>query len=733
MLDYKVKSTDIKTEQDLDSMVSAYNTMAPNLSAFDTETTGTHIICDVPFLFQFGWIDNAHSTIHTYTVDIELLPKLASSVITVWNILVRQSKMYVGHNVAYDMHMLANINKEYIHTNLRDSMHMIRLAHDNIPTRSGGVPLKLKEYTKRYLDPDAKAHDKLLQTERTAIAKRLNKQLQDAFNSVGHVPDGYRSWTVGAMKEYFKDPTFLVSDLPEDLQEVYLAWRSSLPKQIGDIVVGRVDKDDVPYNLLNRANVTKYGHMDIVYTLAVALQCMPVIELRENLKGLEIESELIPVFYEMERTGFQADKQYLIESKTKLRNYIHRRRKELVELTGVQFTISQSKVIMRIANEYYGLGVSSTGAEIFDAIQNTLDKDTDAYKFISLIQELRTLEKWYSTYLTRLEHDLIRSDKLYTQINSVGTASLRVTSNFQQFPKGGIKDIEGNELFNPRKIIVVSKGYDSIVYMDYSQIELRVQALYTLILGEGDMNLCRAYMPYKCYRIVRSNIPSMTHEEFDPFNKYHIRDWRGEWYHNEDDERWVPVDLHGATTKEAFGIDESHPDFKRLRSQGKRVNFAKNYGATFSRIKIMFPEYDDAQVKQIDEGYYKAFPGIRIYQDYCYRLANHQAFATNLFDVKYWNVSGHNLINMLIQGSSAVFLKLKEIEIHKYLKKHGYKSRMQMNIHDEISFLKHPDDPKHIWKDIQRIMEQWDDAPVPIVADLEITYTNWADKEDWEI
>ena len=420
MLDYRVQSIDILSEEDMFAMVDLFNSIKPRLGAFDTEATGLHIKCDVPFLFQFGWIDRLHQTIYTYTVDIELREALAKRVLNLWHNLSRTMNHYCGHNVAFDMHMLANIDMPYSDPNLRDTMHMIRLAHDNIPTRSGGVPLKLKQYAKQYIDDDAKAHDTLLQKERTAIASKLNKQLQIAFNDTGYIPDGYKSWTVAAMKEQFKDPTFMLDDLPTgELIIAYEGWRASLPEQIKQIVVGRVTKDDVPYNILDRANVTKYGHMDVVYTICIAMKCLPVIKIRENLEGLRIENELIPVFYDMERQGFYADKEYLRVSKLKLRTYIRTRRKELALLTGRQFTISQSKVIADICNTQYNLNVKSTGAEVFDALLNGLEGKPK--QFINLVQELRTLEKWYSTYLTRLEHDLIRSDKLYTQINSVGT------------------------------------------------------------------------------------------------------------------------------------------------------------------------------------------------------------------------------------------------------------------------------------------------------------------------
>ena len=178
---------------------------------------------------------------------------------------------------------------------------------------------------------------------------------------------------------------------------------------------------------------------------------------------------------------------------------------------------------------------------------------------------MRTLEKWYSAYIIRFQKDLKFNDKLYTTINQVGAVSGRVTSDFQQFPKKPIKTIDGKELFHPRRII---KTDTAIVYLDYSQIELRFQALYTVIIGKPDFNMCRAYMPYKC--ISKEGIP------FDYNKPEHIKNWNKEWYHEENpEEHWDPVDVHGATTTAATGLTKDDPEFHTLRSTiGKRVNFA---------------------------------------------------------------------------------------------------------------------------------------------------------------
>ena len=256
-------------------------------------------------------------------------------------------------------------------------------------------------------------------------------------------------------------------------------------------------------------------------------------------------------------------------------------------------------------------------------------------------------------------------------------------------------------------------------------MELRIQAHFTTLIGHPDYNLCRAYMPYDCH----------TYNEmfdlvvFDYKNPEHIKKWKEPWYYEEaPDKRWVPTDVHGATTKAAFDIDESNPEFHDLRYVGKRVNFAKNYGASLKRIKEMFPEYDDETCKNIDEAYYKAFPGVKKYHEACFHWAEYP-WMDNLFGVKYYGVSGHNLRNMLVQGTGAYYLKEKIVQVDKYLIEHHCKSKWCMQIHDELQFYWHKDDDPKIFFDIKAIMED-STAQMPIIADMEVTTTTWKNKQE---
>ena len=711
--------TDIVNIDDAYRMVDCYKAESDSVIAtgFDTETTGLHIIYDRPFLFQFGWITDTIG--RTYAVDIEKNPDLAKRTITLWSALATTSPIYLAHNVKFDLHMCHNMGYPYEFPNISDTTIWIRLGCDAIPERKGGPPMGLKAFAQRYISKDARYMDKKLQIERTEISKGYNMMLKKALG-----------WNMKQIDEFFKDKLNTVEDLPEDKQQAYEQWRADLPLYLRNKITSFVTSEDIPYNVLNRETVTYYGHLDIVWLLETYRMMRPIVELRGNMDAIKREEDNIYPLLAMERVGLKIDYEYLCECKDNLKQYIRQRREDLSRLAQRPLKASQNMAVIQTLNEM-GIKVDTTESEVLSRTVSDLKhtgENPTAVEFIETLQELRTLEKWYSTYVMRFIVDFNKEDgKIYTTIFQAGTVSGRVTSDFQQFPKDAIVAVDGRELFHPRRMVLAQDGdYDAIVYLDYSQIELRLQAFYTILVGHPDLNLCRAYSPYKCFTILDDGTV-LPYSYKDRWCIEHAYDRT--WYYEEEPEKaWTPLDVHGATTKIAFDIDETHPDFHSLRYKGKRVNFAKNYGAQFSKIKEMFPEYDDEQIRKIDEAYYKAFPGVKAYHQYCYTMAMQNAYMQNLFGVRYYGASGHNLINMLVQGTGAYYLKWKIVQVTEFMKEHHMKSKLMMQIHDELQFKKHKDDDPTLFFEIKHIMEDWEDTYMPIIADMEVTTTTWADK-----
>jgi len=539
----------VTSMEQMQCILAQYRDDPPKAAAFDTETTGLHIINDRPFVFQFGWVSEKTLDIYAYAIDLTAQP--SDAMIRAWHDTVVSAPIYLAHNVKYDMHMLHNNKTPYMGSNLSDSQFYIRFAHDNISARFGGVLLGLKEYVSKYIDLGAKDHDRLIQAQRSYIAKQYNVKLRAALG-----------WTAARVDAFFDDFTNSIEDLPT-VQDylAYFNWVNTLPAYLQK-VRGKITKDDISYAEVDRKLLLDYAIEDIVYALKVYLNTYETIELRGTQEGLRRENEIIPMLWDIERQGFAVDRPYVDESYVRMKRYILQRRADFKELVGMDITVNQHKELHKFFVQQ-GVILPSMDNDAFNSFLHN-HKDHYCADVIRIIQELRTLEKWFSTYLKRFKD----VDMVYTQINQVGAATLRMSSDFQQFPKKGLKDKDGNELFNPRRAVRVPVGYDLVAYLDYSQIELRVQALYTLLLGVPDINLCRAYMPLNCTR---------DGVHYDPNDKG-VRDtWHlPGWILDEDGTSdWTPTDVHGATTKAAFNITEADPRYADLRSLGKRVNFAR--------------------------------------------------------------------------------------------------------------------------------------------------------------
>lgn len=687
--------------------------LKPDVAVFDTETTGLHITLDKPFIMPIGFINSTTMSGNVFCIDLTKGKTVVNLAVFSFYTLAKRCKYLVGHNVKFDLHMMTNIDLPYDGTNVTDTQVMIRLASDAITMDKGGEPLGLKEYATRHIDKAAKLHESKLSRERTELAKKYNLDFKKELKLAGY------KWK--DVQEMMEDMVNDLTDLPKEIQIIYSKWYATLPDKIKrNMQELMLKSEDIPYDMLNRNNVVEYSKYDVIYTGEIFISLVDIIDVRRNTKIWEMENKLIPVYYRMERVGFYMNKPYIIQSKDKVKNYILELRNELEVLAGEKLKCSQSKRIAEILEERFGLKVKSTGKDEFEELLEVLDKDKPETRFIKIIQELRTLEKWYSTYLMRFIKEMKHADRVYTQISQAGPVTGRISCDFQQFPKYGIKDHNGNDLFIPRDMVQKAPNSIGILFFDYSQIELRLQAMYTVLVGNPDLNLCRAYMPYKCV----STIDGRMYDLEKDINKWDT----GEWVYSENGNKWIPTDVHGATTHEAFpDLEVGSDEFKHARNKvGKRLNFAKNYGAQRGKVATMFKGYSEEEITRIDAAYYKAFPGVKSYHTYCFNIAK-KGVACNMFGRRYYEASGHNLQNYLVQGSGADLLKQKTIELDELLK--NRKTKLMLPIHDELLFEFYYEDLDLV-PEIKRIMESMDGALVPIVAEGDFTSSTWGAKEE---
>lgn len=704
-----------KHVDNLNDIIPIFDADSPMTGAYDTETTGLHIIKDKPFLFQFGWLvpKKMGGKVFTFYPTQENMK--------VFFQLVKKLKFFVGQNVKYDLHMTTNIGYgEQVQelTNLVELMVVARLALEAKSVRDGGDSLALKKLGEKYVHPDAARSEKLIGEELTKLRGKQVKYLTAALKQFPYYNAKTRTgkpqmWNKGLIEKFLQDPTNDLEDLPEDVRDVWEEWQREFPEPT---------YEDVDRNLM-----IKYGAEDIITTLEYFKLAYPILVNRKQLEVLERENKAILPLYRMERVGIKVDREYLQESRTKVKNYIIQLRNEMYEIIGERVTCNQHERLKTIFRETFGIILPSSDKQAMkNVIKNYEGKPN---RLATLINKLRTLEKWYSTYILRIIQNSEYDGRGYTQIFQANAVSGRVGSDFQQMPKDALMDLDGdilkkkmdnekdgekkNELkkemkkhilFHPRKpFIPTGNGYDRIFYLDFSQVELRVAANYTILVSGGDLNLCRAYFPFK-----------MTEEEA---------------------KQWKPTDIHAETTKKAYpDVPVGSEEFKRLRgSKGKPTNFLCLYGGTPPALSSTL-EIEMKEAEALYNGYNQAFPHLQVYSKAVIQQHRQKGYVQNMYGRRYYlkdTRGAYKLGNYLIQGTCADDLKEVIIKIDELLL--PYKSRFQMNIHDECSF-EIWNGEEHLIPKLLEIMQHkrvW--CHVPIISDVEVTSTNWSEKESYKV
>lgn len=681
---------------------------------FDTETTGLNIITDKPFLLAFGWSTDESKEV--YTVD---WTKEVGNVLA--NYCDTHAIPMFAHNAKYDYHMFENGESPIPDTTkIYDSITVARLT-ENADERES---MSLEALGTKYIDDEAKFAGKIIKDIIHKIDKERRTKLREGL--MEEFPND-KFFTI--TKDGKKKGTGKLTKLLEEYEKTRTKWVN----------------DDNPYfkyidEHFSRANyydvylkehqlMKNYAADDIVIMIEYLKKALPVLkEVDKDLRVLKREGELIKAVACMENVGLKVDVDYILECRKEIVKYRELLYLELYIYTGKEFSVGQHDYIKKMLLNQFGVKTEKADEKHLKyIIDNT---NNDVLKTIcNDILELRTLDKWLSTYVDGKLNDVI-DGRIYTDINNNGAVSGRVSCNMQQQPKDGLYDRDGNELFHPRRMFVCDEGYN-LFFLDQSQMELRVQAYYTILHSkEPDMGLCRAYMPYKCYNDVST--------VFDYNNPEHLKNFNAKkWYECDSGKEWTPTDLHSETTKHAFpDVDPSSAEFKKLRKLGKRCNFLKVYQGGVQALKDSL-DVSQEVAEALDSAFYKAFPRIKDYQDWVTEHLSTYGYVENLYGRRYYMEDSrqfYKACNYLIQGSCADMIKSFQITIHKYIKENNLGIKMVLPVHDELIFLVPKGKEKYV-KELKRIMEDTIDVVknVPMVADVEISKHNWRDKEDFDV
>ena len=445
-----------------------------------------------------------------------------------------------------------------------------------------------------------------------------------------------------------------------------------------DELIGPRGKKQRSMRELRPAEVYEYACEDADITLQLKNKLEPMLR-EHNCESLfyDMEMPLMPVLAEMEMNGVCLDTESLRQTSKDLTERMNEIEARIYELAGEHFNISSPKQVgdilfgkMKIIEKpkKTKTGQYVTSEEVLTQLQGK-------HEIVADILTFRGLKKLLSTYVDNLP-SLInpRTGHIHTSFNQCITATGRLSSsdpNLQNIP---VRGEDGKEI---RKAFVPEPGC-LFFSADYSQIELRVMAHLS-----GDENMIRVFRDGK--------------------------------------------DLHAATASTIYKkpIEEVTRD---ERTKSKRANFGIIYGITiFGLAERLDVTRDEA--KQLIDGFFETFPQVKDYMEKAKQEARQQGYVPTLFgrrrylpDINSQNATvrgfaERNAINAPIQGTAADIIKVAMIHIFRRFKEEGIRSKMILQVHDELNFSVYPEEKEQVEKIVLEEMQNAFQMQVPLVAD----------------
>ena len=445
-----------------------------------------------------------------------------------------------------------------------------------------------------------------------------------------------------------------------------------------DELIGAKGKNQRSMRELDPKEVYEYAAEDADITLQLKNKLEPELK-KQGAEKLfyEIEMPLMPVLAEMEMTGVCLDTNSLSETSKQLTQRMLDIEQRIYELAGEHFNIASPKQVGDILFDKLKIidKAKKTKKGQYVTSEEVLQQLRHKHEIVGLILDHRGLKKLLGTYIEALPKLINpRTGHIHTSFNQTITATGRLSSsdpNLQNIP---IRGEDGKEI---RKAFIPEPGC-LFFSADYSQIELRV----------------------------------MAHLSQDPQMIEVFREGK---------------DLHAATAANIYKkpIEEVTRD---ERTKSKRANFGIIYGITvFGLAERLDIPRDEA--KMLIDGYFNTFPQVHDYMEKSKEVARQQGYVTTLFgrrrylpDINSANsvVRGfaeRNAINAPIQGTAADIIKVAMIHIFQRFKTEGIKSKMILQVHDELNFSVYPDEKEKVEHIVLEEMQNAFQMAVPLVAD----------------
>ena len=419
------------------------------------------------------------------------------------------------------------------------------------------------------------------------------------------------------------------------------------------------------------------------YTAWAAIEPLS-IKLKENQMWTlfkEIEMPLVFTLYDMEQNGVKVEADALKYYGTQLGIKIVELEKEIYEAAGEEFNINSPKQLGVILFEKMGLKGGRKTKTGYSTAADVLEKLAPDYPIIAKILEYRQLTKLKSTYADGLAVYIREDGRIHGKFNQTITATGRISStepNLQNIPVR----MELGRLI--RKVFVPEEGY-VFVDADYSQIELRV-----LAHCSEDKQLIQAYKEAQ--------------------------------------------DIHRITASQVF-----HTPFDEVTDLQRRNAKAVNFGIVYGISSYGLSEdlsIDIKEAKKYIEQYFKTYPGIKAFLDDTVKHAKEMGYVVTLFGRRrpVPELSSSNFMqrsfgervamNAPIQGTAADIMKIAMCAVNRRLKENRMKSRLVLQVHDELLVEAYQTEVEEVKQILQQEMEQAASLEVPLVVDMH-TGENW--------
>ena len=445
-----------------------------------------------------------------------------------------------------------------------------------------------------------------------------------------------------------------------------------------DELIGPRGKNQRSMRDLSPTLVYEYACEDADITLRLKNKLEPKLKKFECEKLFyDIEMPLMPVLAEMEMNGVCLDTQSLQETSKVFTDRMNEIEARVYELAGQPFNIASPKQVGEILFDKLKIveKAKKTKTGQYVTSEEVLQQLKNKHEIVADILEHRGLKKLIGTYIDALPKLINpRTGHIHTSFNQTVTATGRLSSsdpNLQNIP---IRGEDGKEI---RKAFIPEPGC-LFFSADYSQIELRV----------------------------------MAHLSQDPQMIEVFREGK---------------DLHAATAANIYKkpIEEVTRD---ERTKSKRANFGIIYGITiFGLAERLDIPRDEA--KMLIDGYFATFPQVHDYMEKSKEIARQKGYVTTLFGRRRYlpDINSHNAtvrgfaernaINAPIQGTAADIIKVAMIRIHNRFNAEGIRSKMILQVHDELNFSVYPEEKERVERIVLEEMQAAFPLIVPLVAD----------------